>query len=241
MDAGWTSGATRGGATSPSTMSILRARATAGPAAVLLLLAAVLLVAGPARAERGGPAREGWVLGLVLGKGSGDFTVVEGDRAATTGWSGGGRILRGRVGRYLTGELLLTAEYGVWRRAAAGDSTVAEGGAGWTEPVDRYLGSGFLAVSLYPRMDGFSLRAGLGYGLGLAQATVDGVVVRQQRSGPMLLMGVGWEFGISEDMSMVLGADFGRLETGDELSGNFAHFTATFRLHLLHGLPRDWF
>lgn len=212
--------------------------------AALLL---VVLLAGSctaAHAERGRPLRQGWVLGLVLGKGSGDFTVVDGDLVATTGWSGGGQILRGRVGHYLTPELQLSAEYGVWRRAAVGDSSATEADAsspGWVEPVDRYLGSGLVAISLYPRLDGFSLRAGLGYGLGLAQGEVDGVVVRQEKAGPMLLMGFAYEFGISEDLSLALGTDFGRLETGEELSGNFAHFTATFQVHLPHGLPRRWF
>lgn len=219
-------------------------RASFLTAAVVIAAALLLSCATPAGAGRSAAEREGWILGLVLGKGSGDFTVNDGRNAATTGWGGGGRILRGRVGYFLTRELQLSGEYGVWRRAAAGDSTEAEGGAGtagWVEPVDRYLGSGIVAVSLYPRLQGFSLRAGLGYGLGFAQAETDGTVVRRQKAGPMLLMGVAYEMPISHDLSLALGADFGRIETGEELSGNFAHFTATFQLHLPHGLPGRWF
>lgn len=214
-------------------------------------LALIVCVAGscvslatPSSAEPDPTLRQGWVLGLVLGHGSGDFTVNDGELAASSGWSRGGRILRGRAGYYFGPELQISAEYGVWRRAAVGDSTAevsGSGAMGWVEPVDRYLGSGIVAISLYPRLDGFSLRAGLGYGLGFAQGEVDGVLIRQQRAGPILLMGMAYEFGISRDLSLALGADFGRLETGQALSGNFAHFTATFQLHLPHGLPRRWF
>lgn len=221
-----------------------RARERRATCLALALLVTLGALPPSAEAGRERPLRQGWVLGLVLGKGSGDFTVVDGDRVAITGWSGGGKILRGRAGYYLTEELQISAEYGVWRRAAVGDSAsteVAAGTPGWVEPVDRYLGSGLVAVSLYPRLDGFSLRAGFGYGLGLAQGEVEGVLVRREKAGPMLLMGLAYEFGISKDLSIALGADFGRLEAGEELSGNFAHFTATFQVHLPHGLPRRWF
>lgn len=218
----------------------LRLRVRMTVAALLLgLIAAVPVHAGGDRAER-----EGWILGLVLGRGSGDFTVSDGEVAATTGWSGGGRIVRGRIGYFLTRELQVSGEYGVWRRTAAGDSTATEEGEGSAEglgPVDRYLGSGILAVSLYPRLDGFSLRAGLGYGLGFAEAEADGTVLREQKAGFLLLMGFAYEMPISRDLSLAIGADFGRIETGQTLSGNFAHFTATFQWHLPHGLPRRWF
>ena len=224
----------------------LRPSRARGRAVPLLfgLLALLVLFPGRAVADRQDSLRQGWMLGLVLGKGSGDFTVNDGELAATTGWSGGGQILRGRAGYYLSSELLLTAEYGVWRRAAAADSAATESSAstpGWVEPVDRYLGSGLVAVSLYPRLDGFSLRAGLGYGLGLAQGEIDGVTIRREKAGAILLMGLAYEFGISQDLSVALGADFGRLETGPELSGNFAHFTVTFQLHLPQGIGRRWF
>lgn len=191
--------------------------------------------------------RQGWILGLVVGSASGKFSVQQGERSATSSWVGGGRVLRGRVGWFARSNVLLTAEYGVWRRAVDGaDSVAAEEGAssepGWTEPTDRYLGSAVLAAQLYPLDAGFSLKAGLGYGRVAADADDEaGVTLTGDEWGALLLMGAAWEFSIAHDISIALGADVGRIDAGDGVSGNFAHFTASFHLHLAEGIPRDWF
>jgi len=191
--------------------------------------------------------RQGWILGLVVGGASGKFTVQEGERSATSSWVGGGRVLRGRVGWFARSNVLLTAEYGVWRRAVgSADSAGVEEGAssepGWTEPTDRYLGSAVLAAQLYPLDAGFSLEAGLGYGRVAADVDDDtGTTLTGDEWGVLLLMGAGWEFAIAHDVSIALGADVGRIDAGNGVSGNFVHFTASFHLHLSEGIPRDWF
>ena len=203
--------------------------------------------AGPSRAARE-TSRDGWILGLVFGSASSDVTVQDRGLSASSGWIGGGRVMRGRVGWFARRNLLITGEYGVWRRADASADTLAaeeEGTAsspGWTGPTDRYLGAGALSAHLYPLDDvGFSLKAGLGYGRVAATVVQDGVSLAQDGWGFMLLMGAAWEWSIAHDISIGLGADVGRIDGGSAVSGNFAHFTAAFQLHLPAGVPRNWF
>jgi hypothetical protein len=153
--------------------------------------------------------------------------------------------VRGRAGRYLTEDLLLTAEYGVWRRSALEDSTGTEEGVasepGFDGPVDRYIGSGVVALNLYPRLAGFMLRAGLGWGRIYAEVESDGTTLGEYASGPLLLMGAAYEFSLDPDLSMVVGADAGRVETSEGISGNFLQYYAAFQVHLDRLLPRNWF
>lgn len=192
------------------------------------------------------PERQGWLLGLVLGRGAGDFDLTEGEVHAPSGWSSGGIVVRGRIGRFLTRELLLTAEYGVWRRAMAptDSSGASEGETGSVsigDPVDRYLGAGIVAINLYPRVGGFQLRGGLGYGHVLAQADAEGRTLRAYAPGLLIVLGAGWEVGLAHDMSVTFGADFGRVETSGGVSGNFAQLLASLQLHFDRLLPREWF
>ena len=84
-------------------------------------------------------SRDGWILGLVFGTASSDVTVEDGGLSASSGWIGGGRVMRGRVGYYVGRNLLLTGEYGVWRRAdAAADSVAEDAGVGVGVGVTAY-------------------------------------------------------------------------------------------------------
>lgn len=202
----------------------------------------LVVAAGPSRTSREAP-REGWVLGLAFGSASSDVTVEDAGLSATSGWIGGGRVIRGRVGFFARPNLLLTGEYGVWRRAEAGsDSTAAASSdAGWTAPTDRYLGAGVLSAHLYPVDRGFFLKAGAGYGRIAATVEQDGVSIEQDAWGFLMLMGAGWDVSIAHDISMSLAADVGRIDGGSAVGGNFLHLTATFQLHLPTGLPTRWF
>jgi len=207
------------------------------------LLCARDAAAGPSRARKEA-AHEGWVLGLVFGTASSDVTVQNGSTALSSGWIGGGRVIRGRVGYFPRSNLLLVGEYGVWRRAEASTDSVSEDtsdAAGWTEATDRYLGGGVLSAHFYPMDTGFSLKAGLGYGRIIATVDQDGLTASQDQWGVMLVMGAGWEFSIAHDISIGLGADVGRIDGGSEVGVNFLHLTATFQLHLADGIPKNWF
>ena len=207
---------------------------------VLSSLAVSDASAGALNGRRTAP-REGWFLGLAAGVASGDFTVKRDDVHATSGWVGGGRVLRGRLGAFVRENLVVAGEYGVWRRAVAADSvTTDDSSAGWTAPTDRYLGMGVVSAQLYPVGPHLAMRAGLGFGKLAASADVGGLTISRTEWARILLMGLSLEFSVAHDMSFVVGVDVGRAD-GGEVSGNFAHFTAAFQLHVAQRRSREFF
>jgi hypothetical protein len=195
----------------------------------------------PERPEEA-PRRRGALLGGVLGRGSGDFDVSRDGRVLSSGWGSGGNIVRGRVGWVLTEDLVLIGEYGVWRRPEASSDSAGTDSSDELGPVDRYVGAGSLTVNLYPHLGGFLLKAGLGYGQASASVVDEnGDTVNADAKGPMVILGLGYEYFFSHDMSVVVGADVGRFEGGSELSGNTLQYTVAFQAYFPHGLLREWF
>lgn len=202
----------------------------------LMLVAGILgLLADPSAADE---RRRGGLVGGVLGRGSGDFDLSSDGTMRSSGWSSGGNVVRGRLGWALTPELVLTGEYGVWRRGGDDSDGDAET---TTEPRDRYLGAGLVAINLYPRLGGFLLRAGVGYGRAWASIVDADGVTRADAKGPIVVLGLGYEHFLAHDLSLTAGVDFGRIDAGSELSGNFAQYTAAFHLYFPEGLPTEWF
>ncbi len=193
---------------------------------------------GDAPADDG---HRGWLLGLVLGRGGSDLSLSTAEISASGDWTSGGTVLRGRVGRYLTSELLVTGEYGVWRHHGTVADSVATASSADAGPVDRYLGSGLIALNLYPRLHGFLLRAGLGWGRVWADLPTGASSLRRESSGPMVVMGAAWEIGLERNLSLVAGADAGRIDAGDGLSANFLQFYVAFHLGVRRLLPRELF
>lgn len=213
------------------------ARAASCLLGLVLLAGAVPGGADPAGAEE---RRRGAIVGGVLGRGSGDFDLAPAGAVRSSGWSSGGNVVRGRLGWALTPELVVTGEYGVWRRGGD-DSGESGDGEVSSEPRDRYLGAGLLAINLYPRLGGFLLRAGLGYGRAAAEIVDADGVTRADAKGPVVVLGLGYEHFLAHDMSLTVGVDFGRIDAGSELSGNFAQYTAAFHLYFPRGFPTEWF
>jgi hypothetical protein len=202
---------------------------------------ASVVVAGSAL-DPDAPRRRGAIVGGVVGRGSGDFDVSRDGVTASSGWSSGGNIVRGRLGWALTEELVVIGEYGVWRRSSAATDSSGTGSGESSGPVDRYLGAGMISINLYPHLGGFLLKAGLGYGQAWATAVDDaGNSLTAQAKGPMVVLGVGYEHFFSHDMSIVLGVDAGRIESGPELSGNTLQYTLAFQAYFPQGFLREWF
>lgn len=166
-------------------------------------------------------------VSLSLGRGAADFSSQTEFGSFDTGWSGGGTALQMTVGRSILDNVTLEAGYGVWRRSPASET---EEVAVANEDNDRYLGLATVVASLYPqlgRIDGLSVRLGLGFGKGFAREAA----LATEEWGALTLLGVGYEVRVEHDFAVGLRVDYGFFGGRDALSGTVAFASAYAKLH----------
>ncbi len=176
----------------------------------LALLVFLLVLSLALSAEAGQlHARPGWMVGIGLGIGDGEFTDSEG----TTGKADNGLTPQMRVGRMLGRHWQLGVEYQGWLTevGATLEDTTEAGIAGIK--LRRSLQNWLLAATWYPGNEasawgGFYLKAGAGYALGgtaavLLEENPDTGEIEQEHgervdeSGVGLVFGLGYEFRVT--------------------------------------------
>ncbi len=171
----------------------------------------VLLILGTAPAVEAGQshARPGWMIGIGLGVGNGEFTDSEG----TTASADDGLTPQIRCGRMLGRHWQVGVEYQGWLTevGATLEEPTEEGIAGLK--LRRSLQNWLLAATWFPGDEnsgwgGFYLKAGAGYALGgtavvLLEEDPDTGEIEQEygtridESGLGLVFGLGYEFRVT--------------------------------------------
>jgi hypothetical protein len=196
----------------------------------------------PGMEVRASRVRQGFLLGANLGFAAAEFSMDSAGSTVSTGWSGGGKTGRVRLGYAPTPELIVSLEYGVWRRAPGGSTSAAsatsstgtDSGTATSSSgldVERYLGIGMASVTLYPRASGFFLRGGAGYGS--AWALLDTATgARASGKGLAVVIGLGYDLWADDDLAIGIQFDYGFLNGSNSLQGNFAQLTAAASVYV---------
>jgi opacity protein-like surface antigen len=194
----------------------------------LIPLAFLLALATVPPASAGQPhARPGWMVGIGLGIGDGEFTDSEG----TTVTADDGLTPQIRVGRMLGRHWQIGVEYQGWLTevGATLEDTTETGVAGLK--LRRSLQNWLLAATWYPGDEsspwgGFYLKAGAGYALGgtaavLLEEDPDTGEIEQDHgerfdeSGLGLVFGLGYEFRLTSTFAAGLAVTANSQDIGE--------------------------